>query len=135
MEKSDFKVTKWEEKAIENETDLFPVHTVEVEYKISGILEGIAYLQYLLYYLEEDVDGQQAEARVSGFFHFKRIYKNREGTFTACENGTFEEGRLNINAQIVNATEQLKGLDGTYKYDFQGKSSELLLDFKLSDQD
>ncbi|SYW05676.1 hypothetical protein OENI_1360001 [Oenococcus oeni] len=26
-------------------------------------------------------------------------------------------------------------MDGTYKYNFQGKSSELLLDFKLSAQD
>ncbi|MDN6968009.1 DUF3224 domain-containing protein [Oenococcus sp. UCMA 17063] len=134
MEKADFKVTKWEEKAIENEIELFPIHTVEVEYKISGILEGIASLEYLLYYLEENVDDQQAEARVSGFFHFKGIYADKEGTFTACENGTFEEGNLNINAQIVNATEQLKDLTGTYKYNFANQSSELLLDFQLDNQ-
>lgn len=133
MQTAIFTVTKWDEAPIKNNLSDFPVNSAKVEYKISGILEGTATIEYLLYYLDSDVtDAEKANSKIAGFLHFEGTYDGKSGTFTASKNGMFDNGTLDSPAQIVNSTGELDQLTGSYNYNFLGHTSELILDFSLS---
>jgi hypothetical protein len=126
-----FNVTKWDEQPIDPEKSDFPINQVHAQYQLEGELEGIAWVEYLLYYIESNQeDGHLATARVSGFLHFEGRYKGKTGTFTAAEKGIFDKGALDSPGMIIKGTGELKALSGSYQYDFVGKESKLLLDVK-----
>ncbi|WP_338554640.1 DUF3224 domain-containing protein [Paenibacillus sp. KS-LC4] len=131
METAIFTVTKWEEQPLANPLSSFPINTAKVEYEIKGILEGKATLEYLLYYLDSNMeDAEKAKSKIAGFLHFEGHYDGQYGTFTACENGLFDNGTLDSPAQIINGTGELSKLIGSYNYHFIGHTSELVLDFE-----
>ncbi|MEI5993093.1 DUF3224 domain-containing protein [Candidatus Enterococcus mansonii] len=129
-----FSVTKWDEQPAD-ETNLdFPVNRVQAEYELEGDLEGRAWIEYLLYYLESNKeDGHLATARITGFLHFEGHYKGKTGTFTAAEKGIFDKGALDSPGMIIKSSGELQGLTGSYQYDFIGENSQLILDFKFDE--
>ncbi|MBP1040942.1 DUF3224 domain-containing protein [Vagococcus sp. BWB3-3] len=132
METAIFTVTKWEETPIETTLNHFPINSAKVEYQISGVLEGTATLEYLLYYLDSNLeDAEKAKSKIAGFLHFEGTYAGKVGAFTASENGMFDQGTLDSPAEIIHATGELAQLTGHYNYHFLGHTSELILDFSL----
>lgn len=126
-----FNVTKWEEQPVDEQKVDFPVNRVQAEYELDGLLQGKAWVEYLLYYLESNKeDGHLATARITGFLHFEGQYKGKTGTFTAAEKGIFDKGSLDSPGMIIKSTGELQGLTGSYQYDFVGEESKLILDFK-----
>ncbi|MGX7244697.1 DUF3224 domain-containing protein [Enterococcus quebecensis] len=126
-----FSVTKWDEQPVDNTEIDFPVNRVQAEYELEGDLQGKAWVEYLLYYLESNKeDGHLATARITGFFHFEGQYKGKTGTFTAAEKGIFDKGSLDSPGMIIKSTGALHDLTGSYQYDFVGDNSKLILDFK-----
>ncbi|CAM3877619.1 DUF3224 domain-containing protein [Mesobacillus thioparans] len=127
-----FTVTKWDEKPLEDTRKDFPINIAHVEYEIVGDLNGKALVEYLLYYLESNVDdGHLATAKISGFLHFDGTYKGKQGTFTAVEQGIFDKGNLNSPGKIIKATGDLISLKGAYNYKFKGQTSNMILDFEF----
>ncbi|WP_206911947.1 hypothetical protein IGL98_001134 [Enterococcus sp. DIV0840] len=126
-----FSVTKWDEQPIDEQKIDFPVNQVRAEYELEGDLQGKAWVEYLLYYLESNKeDGHLATARITGFLHFEGQYKGKTGTFTAAEKGIFDKGSLDSPGMIIKSTGELQALTGSYQYDFVGENSKLILDFK-----
>lgn len=129
--KVDFSVTKWEEQPISQHMTGFPINSVHAEYQIEGELQGKATVEYLLYYLESNMeDGHLATARTAGFLYFEGTYKGKTGTFTAAEKGIFDKGLLDSPGMIIKSTGNLSELKGSYHYQFIGQTSKLILDFK-----
>ncbi len=127
-----FTVTKWDEKPLDDIRKDFPINIAHVEYEISGELVGKAMVEYLLYYLESNVDdGHLATAKISGFLHFDGNYKGKRGTFTAIEQGIFNKGNLDSPGTIFKATGDLESLKGSYNYKFIGQTSKMILDFEF----
>ena len=63
-----FTVSKWDEKPIDDTRKDFPINIAHVEYDIDGELKGKAFVEYLLYYLDSNInDGHLATAKISGF--------------------------------------------------------------------
>lgn len=126
-----FSVTKWDEQPVSEEMIDFPINRVQAEYELEGDLQGKAWVEYLLYYLESNKeDGHLATARITGFLHFEGQYKGKTGTFTAAEKGIFDKGSLDSPGMIIKGTGELHSLIGSYQYDFVGDNSKLILDFK-----
>lgn len=126
-----FSVTKWDEQPVSGEMIEFPINRVQAEYELEGELQGKAWVEYLLYYLESNKeDGHLATARIAGFLHFEGQYKGKTGTFTAAEKGIFDKGLLDSPGMIIKGTGELFSLIGSYQYDFVGENSKLILDFK-----
>ncbi|MCY8234928.1 DUF3224 domain-containing protein [Priestia endophytica] len=127
-----FTVDKWDEKPIDNTRQEFPINTAHVEYNIDDELKGKAFVEYLLYYLDSNVDdGHLATSKISGFLHFEGTYKGKRGTFTAIEQGIFDKGNLDSPATIIKATGDLEGLKGSYNYRFAGQTSKMILNFEF----
>ncbi|MED1560126.1 DUF3224 domain-containing protein [Bacillus paramycoides] len=127
-----FTVSKWDEKPVDDNRKDFPINIAHVEYDIDGELKGKAFVEYLLYYLESNIDdGHLATAKISGFLHFEGTYKGKRGTFTAIEQGIFDKGNLDSPATIIKATGDLESLRGSYNYQFTGQTSKLILNFKF----
>ncbi|WP_456278641.1 DUF3224 domain-containing protein [Bacillus sp. AK128] len=127
-----FTVTKWDEKSLHDNGDVFPINIAHVEYEIDGELKGKALVEYLLYYLESNLnDGHLATAKISGFLHFEGTYMGKQGTFTAIEQGLFDKGHLDSPGTIFKATGDLESLKGSYNYKFAGQTSHLILEFEL----
>ena len=96
-----FTVSKWDEKPIDD-NKRFPINIAHVEYDIDGELQGKAFVEYLLYYLDSNInDGHLATAKISGFYTLKGIYKGQQGTFTAIEQGIFDKGNLDSQEQLL----------------------------------
>jgi hypothetical protein len=126
-----FNVIKWDEQPISEDRDDFPITQVHAEYELEGDLIGKAWVEYLLYYLDSNLeDGHLATARIAGFLHFEGQYKGKTGTFTAAEKGIFDKGLLDSPGMLIKAGGQLQALTGSYQYDFMKDQSKLRLDFK-----
>lgn len=129
-----FNVIKWDEQPADDTQKNFPVNRVQAEYQIDGDLQGTARVEYLLYYLESNMeDGHLATARIVGFLHFEGQYKGKTGTFTAAEKGIFDKGALDSPGMIINSSGELEGLEGSYQYDFIDETSKLILDLKIAE--
>ncbi|PFA84143.1 DUF3224 domain-containing protein [Bacillus thuringiensis] len=127
-----FTVSKWDEKPIDDNKKDFPINIAHVEYDIDGELKGKAFVEYLLYYLDSNInDGHLATAKISGFLHFEGIYKGQQGTFTALEQGIFDKGNLDSPGTIIKATGNLENLRGSYNYQFTGQTSKLIFEFEF----
>lgn len=127
-----FTVSKWDEKPVDDNRKDFPINIAHVEYDLDGELKGKAFVEYLFYYLESNIDdGHLATAKISGFLHFEGTYKGKRGTFTAIEQGLFDKGNLDSPGTIIKTTGDLEGLKGSYNYKFSNQSSKMILDFEF----
>ncbi|MEH7444524.1 DUF3224 domain-containing protein [Bacillus sp. JJ1122] len=127
-----FTVSKWDEKPVDDTRKDFPINIAHVEYDLDGELKGKAFVEYLFYYIESNIeDGHLATAKISGFLHFEGTYKGKKGTFTAVEQGLFDKGNLDSPGTIIKTTGDLEGLKGSYYYKFSNQSSKMILDFEF----
>ncbi|MGJ7912517.1 DUF3224 domain-containing protein [Neobacillus sp. LXY-1] len=127
-----FRVSKWDEKPVDDTRKEFPVNIAHVEYDIEGELAGKAFVEYLLFYIDSSIDDVHlATSKISGYLHFEGTYKGKQGTFTAIEQGIFDKGNLDSPGTIIKATGDLKSLKGTYNYRFTGEASKMILDFNF----
>ncbi|WP_423410309.1 DUF3224 domain-containing protein [Heyndrickxia sp. MSNUG] len=127
-----FTVSKWDEKPVDDTRKDFPINIAHVEYDLDGELKGKAFVEYLFYYLESNIDdGHLATAKISGFLHFEGTYKGKRGTFTAVEQGLFDKGNLDSPGTIIKTTGDLEGMKGSYNYKFSNQSSKMILGFEF----
>ncbi|MFY4773719.1 DUF3224 domain-containing protein [Metabacillus sp. RGM 3146] len=125
-----FTVSKWDEKPVDDTRKKFPINIAHVEYDIEGELTGKAFVEYLLFYIDSTIDdGHLATSKISGFLHFEGTYKGKRGTFTAIEQGIYDNGNLDSPATIIKATGDLESLKGSYNYKFTVETSKMILNF------
>ena len=74
-----FTVSKWDENQLMI-LKRFPINIAHVEYDIDGELKGKAFVEYLLYYLDSNInDGHLATAKISGFYTLKEFIRGSMG--------------------------------------------------------
>lgn len=128
-EKIKFAVTRWDETAIEEEREQFPVKKAHVEYELTGNLKGKAYVEYLLDYVNENRnDGHLSTANVLGFLVFEGEYKGEKCSFVASEQGLFDKGQLECPGKIIRGTGYFTDKKGQYSYAFEEEESYILLE-------
>lgn len=88
-----------------------------VLYDIQGEkIQGTAQGMYLMYGVEEE-DGEVSLQYVRGFLHFKGEINGQAGEFLAQEQGALQRDSLNMNGNVIDATEEFMLLTGNYHYD------------------
>ncbi len=113
---STFSPTKWDEKTYEQISPTKKMTKATVEFAFKGGLEGVALVEYLMYYSDyDDRDPHKATARYFGLTRFKGTVNGKTGTFTTEDRGTFEGGTATATSTIVpgSGTDGLKGIAGT----------------------
>lgn len=127
-----FTVLTWDERPVNSDKSNFPVNIAHVTYEITGELTGTATVEYLLYYLNSNLeDGHLSTAKIAGYLFFEGSYLGKKGTFTAQENGIFDKGTLDSLGTIIASDGEFSSLSGSYNYNFIGQTSELLFDLSF----
>ena len=116
-----FTVSKWDEKPIDDTRKDFPINIAHVEYDIDGELQGKAFVEYYIYYLDSNINDGHLLLLKFTVLHFEGIYKGQQGTFTAIEQGIFDKGNLDSPGTIIKATGNLENLRGSIIISLQVK--------------
>lgn len=75
-----FTVSKWDEKLIDDTRKDFPINIAHVEYDIDGELKGKAFVEYLLYYVDSNInDGHLATLKFLDFYTLKEFIRGNKG--------------------------------------------------------
>jgi len=132
--KASYSVKKWEEALLRQISSEMKMTKASVLYELSGDLQGIASVEYLMFYRHFDPNDQhKASAFYVGLIHFDGILQGKSGSFVFEDNGTFESGSANSSLRIVegSGTGALKEIYGTgsYRANKDGFHLELNYDF------
>ena len=132
--KATYKVKKWEE----NTLRLISLHgkmtKASVQYDLSGDLQGLASVEYLMFYRYFDPDDQhKSSASYVGLIHFDGTLSGKSGTFVLEDRGTFQGGSANSLLRILegSGTGSLEGINGNGHYLADQHGFRLELDYSL----
>ena len=130
--KASYSVKKWEEATYRQISSEMKMTKASVLYEFSGDLQGIASVEYLMFYRHFDQNDQhKASASYVGLIHFDGILLGKSGSFVFEDNGTFEAGSANSSLRIAegSGTGALKGIYGTGIYHANKDGFHLELDY------
>lgn len=100
------------ERSVREEERDFPVKFVEFSYQIRDeLLTGKASAHYLFHSMDQ---AEGVPVLVRGFMMFEGEICGQKGTFLAQEDGAIHQGSVTMQGRIVDATEELFLLVGTY---------------------
>jgi hypothetical protein len=105
-----------------------------VVYELTGDLQGIASVEYLMFYRHFDPNDQhKASASYVGLILFDGTLKGKTGRFVFNDNGTFEAGSAKSSLKIAegSGTDALKGISGTGTYQADKDGFHLELDYEF----
>lgn len=109
----------------------FPVKFVEFSYQINDeFLNGKASAHYLLHSMDQ---AEGVPVLVRGFMMFEGEICGQKGTFLAQEDGAIHQGSVTMRGRIVDATDDLFLLVGTYHLSQPEteKNVQLMFDIEL----
>lgn len=124
---NNFSITGWDENTIK-EYDDKKLTQAKVTQIYSGLLEGHSEINYQMVYTAPDT------ASYIGTEHFQGRVNGKQGTLVFIHKGTFEQGRVNSQFEVVakSGTEALIGLQGTGHFTSgEGQSVEYFFDYSL----
>ena len=132
--KGTYSVKKWDENTYEPISPEMKMTRASVEYTLSGEIEGIASVEYLMFYRHFDVNDQhKSSASYTGLIRFNGVVAGKQGSFVMKDNGTFEGGSA-VSALGICAgsgTGSLAGITGTAGYRASHGGSLFELHYKL----
>lgn len=111
--------TNWEEKTIEIIEEHSKLTRVTAEFKFEGDIEGIAKVEYLMFYSTFDLDDMhKAQAHYVGQIRIIGNLNGRSGSFVANDSGTFMDGVAQSKLVIIagSGTGELSIITGVGKY-------------------
>lgn len=117
--KSSYSVKKWEEGTYRQISPEMKLTKASVIYELTGDLEGIASVEYMMFYRHFDQEEQhKSSATYVGLIHFDGELSGKSGSFVFEDNGTFEGGSANSSLRIAegSGTGSLKGIRGIGSY-------------------
>jgi len=132
--KGTYSVKKWDENTYEPISPEMKMTRASVEYTLSGEIEGIASVEYLMFYRHFDAkDQHKSSASYTGLIRFNGVVAGKQGSFVMKDNGTFEGGSA-VSALGICAgsgTGSLAGITGTAGYRASHEGSLFELHYKL----
>jgi hypothetical protein len=127
-----YSVKQWEETAYRQISPEMKLTKASVLYEFTGDLQGIASVEYLMFYRHFDSEDQhKASASYVGLIHFDGVLKGKKGSFVFEDKGSFEAGAANSRLQIAegSGTGSLRGIQGTGMYLANKDGFHLELDY------
>lgn len=116
---------KWDEKTIEVIEDRAKLTRVTAEFKFQGDIEGVARVEYLMFYSSFDPDDMhKARAHYVGQIRIEGKLKGKSGSFVANDSGTYAGGVANSELSIIaqSGTGELMTISGVGEYSADEKS-------------
>lgn len=114
-----FTVKKWDEKTDQEISSDMKTTKASVEYVFTGEAEGLASVEYLMFYKYFDSKNQHKSSAIFvGLLRFSGKLLGKEGSFFVEERGTFENGVVNSTLKIINGSGlgELQQISGTGFY-------------------
>ena len=111
--------TKCDEKTIQVIEDRMKLTKATVEFTFSGDIEGIGYIEYLMFYSSFDPeDMHKAQAKYVGQLRIVGKLKGKSGSFVLEDAGTFSGGVANSELSIIkgSGTGELSSITGVGEY-------------------
>ncbi len=109
----------WEEKDIEIIEDRFKLTRVSAEFNFEGDIQGMAKVEYLMFYSTFDIDDMhKAQAQYVGQIRVIGTVRGKSGSFVANDSGTFVEGVAKSTLSIIagSGTGELSTITGVGEY-------------------
>ncbi len=116
---------KWNEKTIEVIEDRAKLTRVTAEFNFEGDIEGVAKVEYLMYYSSFDPDDMhKARAQYVGQLRIEGKLKGKSGSFVANDSGNYAGGVANSELSIItgSGTGELLAIKGVGEYSADEKS-------------
>jgi hypothetical protein len=110
---------QWDEKTIEVIEDHKKLTRVTAEFAFEGDIEGIAKVEYLMFYSSFDPeDMHKAHAQYVGQIRIIGVLQGRSGSFVVNDMGSFVGGVATSELSIISGsgTGQLAGISGVGEY-------------------
>ena len=129
-----FTVKKWEEETYKEVSPEMKMTKASVEYAFEGEADGIASVEYLMFYKYFDPNDQHKSSAIFvGLFMFSGKLSGKEGSFVMEENGIFENGAVSSTFRIINGSGlgELKQISGTGHYLANQDGSRFEFDYNL----
>jgi len=130
--KASYSVKKWEEATYRQISPQMKMTKASVVYELSGDLQGVASVEYLMFYRHSDPnDPHKSSASYVGLIHFDGILSSKSGSFVLEDNGIFEGGSANSSLRIAegSGTGALREIYGTGMYLANKDGFHLNLDY------
>ena len=130
-----FSPTKWDEKAYEQISPASKMTKASVEFTVKGELDGVALVEYLMYYSDyDDRDPHKATARYMSFTRFKGTLHGKTGSFVTEDRGQFAGGTATTESVIIagSGTDALAGITGSAKSAATQHGSTYELEYTLN---
>lgn len=132
--KSEFKITKWEEKTYQEISADQKMTKASVEFSFTGDIEGSASTEWLMYYPSAGHgDPSKSHAEYLGFIRIEGKMNGQSGSFVIEDKGTFVEGMAKSSLHIVanSGTDGFKGIKGSGRYNASHTTSSFELDYTI----
>ena len=129
-----FTVKKWEEETYKEVSPEMKMTKASVEYAFEGEADGIASVEYLMFYKYFDPNDQHKSSAIFvGLLKFSGNLSGKEGSFFMEENGIFENGAVSSTFKIINGSGlgDLKQISGTGHYLANQDGSHFEFDYNL----
>jgi Protein of unknown function (DUF3224) len=127
-------VAKWDEKGFSELHNEMKITKADIEYTITGEIEGKAVVQYVMFYSHYNkTDPHDASAKYVGLIQFSGKVSGKSGTFVLEDNGTFKSGSADSKLKIINnsGTADLKNIKGKGWYRADKEGFHIELDYKI----
>ena len=111
--------TKWDETTIHVIEDRMKLTKASVEFTFSGDIEGVGYIEYLMFYYSFDPeDMHKSKAKYVGQLRIVGKLKGKSGSFVLEDAGTFSGGVAQSELAIISGsgTDDLIGISGVGEY-------------------
>ena len=111
--------TKWDENTIQVIEDRMKLTRATVEFAFSGDIEGIANVEYLMFYSSFDPeDMSTSHAEYVGQLRISGKLKGKAGSFVLSDSGTFVGGVAHSELSIIagSGTDELSNISGVGEY-------------------
>lgn len=128
--KASYEVKKWKEETYQQISPIMKMTRASVEFGMHGEIEGIAAVEYLMFYKSFDPNDQhKSSASYLGLMRFDGKVSGKSGSFAMQDQGSYEAGAAKSTLKIIegSGTGELKAVRGnaTYLADHNGAMFEL----------
>jgi hypothetical protein len=130
-----FSPTRWDEKPYEQISPTTKMTKASVEFAVKGELEGVALVEYLMYYSDyDDRDPHKSTAFYIGLTRFKGTIHGKSGSFVTEDLGKFDAGAATTKSTILpgSGTGELRGIAGSATSSATQQGSKFDLDYSLN---
>jgi hypothetical protein len=114
-----YTVKKWVENTYDQISPEMKMTRASIEYALSGEIEGIASVEYLMFYRHVDAkDQHKSSASYAGLLRFNGVVAGSQGSFVMKDDGTFDGGTAVSALRVCegSGTGSLAGITGTALY-------------------